>query len=683
MRLNLLLIPLLFACNPDTDEPVDDTDDDLAMEETEGIEGCDNLLPDCFYPFPSGATIDTSGDRPRFKLPPEATPLNSAGERFDTSHFEAFTGFGTASPILFRWEGAADPNLPILDPTPSLASDAVTVLIDAATGERIPHWVETDYLADEADPPVFTLRPSIPLPRGTTIVVGLRGWTDAAGDVLEAPAPFAALRDAEPTPWRGIHARRAHFDEVVFPTLAEAGFEREELQLAWSFPTQSVEESTRNLLDVRDAVFAALPADGPDYTLVNVVDCTDPTSDPMCPGIAPIRVLVDGIAHVPSAMLPTDDRNVRRIRRDDDGNVVIDGTEDWPFRLQIPHSAYEGDEPVSVMQYGHGFMGWLREGNNGWIRDMAERKRFAILSTSMQGMTSHPRDPDGFPIGVDDPVSVTVWIGILLNQGGRMADLAELSLQGVTNQLVMQRMMATSLADDDHPAFYRDDERLAWDPDDIWYYGNSQGGSVGTLVMGTSLDVRRGVLGVPGSGYPFLLHRSVVFTTGYLDVIAAAYADKDAASKLLALLGTAWNMADPLTFAPHIHGNPLPGTPDHEALLHVAKEDQQVANEPSFILGRAANAVLMTPAVRPVFGLPEQPYPASPGAAVVEVDFGIPEDPDPRTPPPTYPELPNNGDTHGWLRAWYPAQDQMVHFLRTGEMIDVCDGEPCFHDGKP
>jgi hypothetical protein len=115
----------------------------------------------------------------------------------------------------------------------------------------------------------------------------------------------------------------------------------------------------------------------------------------------------------------------------------------------------------------------------------------------------------------------------------------------------------------------------------------------------------------------------------------------------------------------------------------VAKEDRQVLNEASFLSARTAGATLLTPTVRPVQLLPEAPYPARPGAAVVEVDFGIPDDPTPLDPPDGDPTQPDEGDTHGWLRQWEPAQDQLVRFLRTGEVIDVCGGEPCTHAGKP
>ena len=659
---------LMAACAADPTPPADTdvvgVDANFGVEETEGIDGCDNLLPDCFYPFPSRALIAPDGRIA--PLPPEAVPVSGTGGTFSTDVLSDHVGFGTASPILWRFAGAVLPaDIGPFDPSRSVSDDAVVVVIDAATGARIPHWVEPDVRAADADPPVWVIRPSIPLPRGTEIVVGVRGLTDAAGTVLPAAEAFAPLRDATASRHLGVHARRPHFEDVVFPTLDAAGFARDQLQLAWSFPTQSGDRATALLLAVRDAIFAALPTSGPPYTLERVLECTGVDEPADCP--PGIRVVVDGTVDVPSVMLPPDDLGIRRIRRDSDGRPVVEGAESWPFRLQLPDIAFTGPDPVPVLQYGHGFLGSRGEANNGWLREQAQRQGFAILATDMQGMSN---------------AITTTWLNVLLRDGGRFPQLAELALQGVVNQLVQQRMVRTSLAQDARAAFRRDDDRLAWDPDTVWYAGNSQGGSVGTVVMATSLDVTRGLLGVPGSGYPFLLHRSTVFDA-YDVALRTAYPEPDAISRFLGLLGTGFDAFDPLTFAPHMHGDPLPGTPDHEVLLHVAKEDQQVVNEASFILGRAAGGVLMTPAVRPVFGLPEQPYPASPGAAVVEVDFGIPDDPTPLDPPDGDPADPAGSDTHGWLRRFLPAQDQMTHFLRTGEVIDVCEGEPCVTDGAP
>jgi len=635
--------------------------DNFGVEQTEGTAGCDNLLPSCAYPFPTQAMIADG----QLALPEEAMPVHEDLGPMSPEVFNTFTGFGAASPVLFQLPGADLPAWEPFDAAPSLEADSPVVVVDATTGERLPFWVETDFLADELDEPLFVIRPSEPWPRGTEVVVGIRGFPATSGGVADAAEAFVPLRDEIASEHIGVHERRGHFDDVVFPALEGAGVDRSELQLAWSFPTRSDADATARLTAVRDAIFAALPAEGPEFQIDEIISCTGVVLPEECH--PDLRVIVDGTIFVPSVVEPGDDLGVRTIRTDADGQPVVDGTEAWPFRLQLPNSAFDGPDPVPVLQYGHGFLGSYDEANNSWLRELAERQGMAILATSMQGMN----ESDFF-----------TWINVLTQAGGRFPELADLSMQGVVNQLVQQRMMSTSLADAAPKELYRADGRLAWDPDTVWYHGNSQGGSVGTLVMATSLDVTRGDLGVPGSGYPFLLHRSTVFTD-YTIVLEESFEEPDAVPRFLALLGTGWDDVDPLTFAPHITADPLAGTPTHEVLLHVAKEDQQVHNEASFILGRATNAVLATPAVRPVWGLEEQSYPFTAPAAVIEVDFGIPDDPTPLDPPDGDPSEPNDGDTHGWLRKWEPAQDQMVHFFRTGEFIDVCGGEPCVTDDRP
>lgn len=665
MRLHAtLLFTLALGC--DGLPPADDggstgtLEDNFGVTEDVGAEGCDNLAPGCLWPFPSDAYVD--GDR--LALPDPLLPSRGRTS-FRPGRTNEQRGFGAASPIVFQLEGAHIPaGVAPLAAAPSLEAGYPTVVIDVTSGARIPHWVETDFLSPDLEPPIFVVRPAVPLPRGTTIVVGVTGMRAGSG-LAPAGAAFAALRDRTVSHHRGVHARRAHFDGVVFPALEAAGVPRSSLQLAWSFPVQSDEDATRHTVAVRDAVLGALPADGPSYRIDEVHVC-DPGGGGGAECHRSIRVIIDGVVRVPSVMSPADALGVRLVRRDASGAPVVEGVEEWPFRLQLPHVAFEGDAPVPVLQYGHGFLGRRREANNGWLRDMANRLGFAILACDMQGMS-------------EDITSV--WTDVLLSEGGRFPELSELAWQGVMNQLVQQRLVKTSLAREDDARLRRADGRLAWDPETVWYYGNSQGGSVGTVVMALSVDVQRGVLGVPGSGYPFLLHRSTAFTP-FADLIALSYRFPEALPTFLTVLGTGWDAFDPLTFAPHLHGAPLPGTPDHAVLYHVAKEDRQVHNEASFISARAAGAVLMTPALRPVFGLPEVPYPASPGAAVVEVDFGIPDDPTPLDPPDGDPSQPDGGDTHGWLRAYPPAQDQMIHFLRTGELIDVCGGA-CVTSGRP
>lgn len=654
MKRSIFLLALLAACGPSGT-----LETNFGVTEDQGTLGCDNLVPEsCLAPYPSDAYFD--GEH-------VALPVDVIQSRrgFDPTATNRSRGFGAATSILFQLPGAAAPDTAPFDSAASLEDGYPTIVLDASTGARIPHWLETDFRAPRLDPALLVIRPAVPLPRGTTIVVGVRGLRAADGTVAPAAPAFAAIRDRTASRWIGVHARRAHFDEVVFPALEAAGIERGELQLAWSFPVQSRQDATAPLLAIRDAIFDALPASGPAYAISSVLVCDGGGDDPAgCH--ESIRVIIDGTVSVPSVVLPEDELGVRRVRWEGEAPVVM-GVEEWPFRLQLPHVAFDGPAPVPVMQYGHGFLGRMAEADNDWLRRMADRLGFAILACDMQGMNED---------------MTAVWTDVIVRAGGRFPDLRELAFQGVVNQLVQQRMVRTSLAAETDARLRRPDGMLAWDPATVWYYGNSQGGSVGTVVMALTTDVERGVLGVPGSGYPLLLHRSSVFDA-FAGIIGLNYPGPDAVPAFLAVLGTGWDTFDPLTFSPHLHGDPLPGTPDHEVLFHVAKEDRQVVNEASFISARAAGATLMTPAVRPVFGLPETPYPASPGAALVEVDFGIPDDPTPLTPPDGDPSLPDEGDTHGWLRKLEPAQDQMVHFLETGELIDVCMGVPCLHEGPP
>jgi len=680
-RLPIVLSLVALACSgadddPKTAEPTGSSpvepgvDDNFGVVEDQGDAECDNLDPSgCFYPFPTAHFIDTSSGTPSLRIPEQAMP-GGGDAQFLPDAFQRFEAYGVSTPILFQLPGAVAPELFPLDGSSGLAADSHVVVLDANTGERLPGWLETDYFAvGETEEVLFTYRPAAPWPRGTDVVVGVVGLEDGSGGLAPAAEGFQPLRDGEASVHTGVHQRRPHFESVVFPVLEAEGIDRSELQLAWSFPVRTDASATRRLLEARDAIYDALPPEGPAFRIDAVIDCPvggKGLSEECHPDI---RTIVDGTLLAPSVLGEPDDLGVRNLLVDASGSPYVDGVEEWPFRVQIPHTAYDParTEPVPVLQYGHGFLGSYREGNNGWLRELAERKGAVLIATSMQGMNEQDS---------------LVWTGVLFADAGRFPELSEASIQGVVNQVLNQTMMKTSFAALDEPWMKKDDGTPVYDASTVYYHGNSQGGSVGTVTMGIALDVTRADLGVPGSGYPFLLHRSSVFQPFALP-IQLAYPDPDGISKFLALLGTGWDDVDPLTWAPHIHTDPADGTPQHEALLHVAKEDAQVHNEASFILGRAAGASLMVPAVRPVWGLPELTYPASPGVAVVEVDFMVPDDPTPLDPPDGDTSLPNDGDTHGWLRKWEPAQDQMWHFFETGELIDVCGGEACVTEPDP
>ena len=72
--------------------------------------------------------------------------------------------------------------------------------------------------------------------------------------------------------------------------------------------------------------------------------------------------------------------------------------------------------------------------------------------------------------------------------------------------------------------------------------------------------------------------------------------------------------------------------------------------------------------VRPVWGLDEA-TPGETGSGLVEWDYGL-EEPFISVPPD------KDTDPHGRPRKAFEAQEQLNHFLRTGELLNYCDG-PC------
>ncbi len=441
------------------------------------------------------------------------------------------------------------------------------------------------------------------------------------------------------------------FDAEIFAPLTEHGVERDALQLAWDFTTGTQENAAGPLLKLRDAMLEQIGEEGPGYTITNVEETPEhPWTDR----------IITGIAHVPSFLLPPTELGLRRVRWGEDGAPVFEGTEDIEFLYYVPKSVVEAGEPGGLMQYGHGFLGRRGEANNGWIREMGNRFGFSHIAVNMQGM---------------DQTDTAYWGANLNNDPASFPWVTEKAMQGILNQMAVVRMMKGRFLLDEDPRLTLDDGQPLYDPERVYYYGNSQGGTIGSIVMATTPDMPRGVLGVPGCCYPILVHRSTVFDA-FLGLLRGAVPDLTDLSVFLSLIGgTGMRYIDPLSYAPQIIGEPFPGTIRHEVLLHVAKEDAQVHNEVSYMLGRAIGVPLATPALRTVFGLDERPYPFE-GSALVEYDFSVPEDVTPLDPP-----LDEN-DTHGSLRKQREGQQQMMHFLETGEMIDTCGG-PCVFAERP
>jgi hypothetical protein len=208
------------------------------------------------------------------------------------------------------------------------------------------------------------------------------------------------------------------------------------------------------------------------------------------------------------------------------------------------------------------------------------------------------------------------------------------------------------------------------------YDGNSLGGIMGGVLTAVSQDVHRAVLGVAAMNFSTLLDRSVSFPRSLL---TSAYPDPLDQQLFYALVQMLWDRADPDGYANHLTDDPLPRTPAHRVLIHVAFGDQQVANAASDVEARTIGAAVHEPLLAPGRSLDRIPSwgirrieeSRFAGSAMVVWDSGSP-------PTPLTNTMAAAGvDPHEDPRNSPVARRQKAVFLTTGVVVDVCDDRPC------
>ncbi len=168
-----------------------------------------------------------------------------------------------------------------------------------------------------------------------------------------------------------------------------------------------------------------------------------------------------------------------------------------------------------------------------------------------------------------------------------------------------------------------DNSRLLWD-------SNSQGGIMGGALTALAPDFQNAVLGVPAINYSVLLRRSVDWDI-YSQIIYPQYPRERERPLILGLIQMLWDRGEGNGYAHHIVGDPLPGTPDHNVLMHVAVGDHQVTTIQADVMARTIGASVRQPAVddgrsledNPFFGIPAiGGFPFTGDAALVYWDTG-------------------------------------------------------------
>ncbi len=607
---------------------------------------CENVNPHhCLLPWPSSRYLaeDSATETGwRIDVPIEAMPSNIEDVTVDPSMLSRFDGFSPIATAVTLFPGRLDTSvLPdehhIAD---SLADDSPTVLLDAETGERVGHFSEVDaWPRTDRDRAPLYVRPAIRLKENHRYIVAIRGLRLEDGSAVEPSLYFRALRDGISGESAEVDARRAHFEDI-FTILEGAGVERSTLLEAWDFRTASGQSLWGDLVSARDQALEIVGERGLGCTVESVEEDVDEHLFRRVEGTVTVPLFLDSAE--PGGLLV----------RNDDGTPRPNGTAEVPFKLHIPRSVAEdvagGGEQGRLLTYGHGMFGSRHEIDTGWLRSWQNEVGLVTLATDWIGMS----DAD------------IVVAGDILTEMSGFPKIPERLVQAIVNFIVMTRSFAGVCSE---LAEVQVDGTTAYDTEERYFLGISEGGIFGLSLAGVSPDIERFILSVGGVSYPIMWKRSTN-SAPYQVILDTWYRDEVDADVLLAMSTNLWDLADPATYAPHVVHDPLPGTPAKRILYQTGWYDPQVPNISSDIGARTMRIPLMVPTVRDVWNIEETEGPADSAYVQYKIDGVEGWEPGSRSPPGSNP-------SHEGVRRNPAAQQQMDAFMRPdGVVTNYCDG---------
>jgi hypothetical protein len=652
----------------------------------------------CLLPFPNdlftkanGATVTGR----RVHLPQGAMPVGTSGP-IDVAPYDRNDGFDPGSTIIARVPGLDNPQafertnpVQLRNIARFRLKRAPIVLIDARTHRRQPIWVELDSTAPDTASTTLLIHPAKLLTEGHRFIVALRNLRDASGHKLSAPAWFEKLRDSKRLPKRERSQRKRY--RSIFRSLAKAHIRRHSLYEAWDFTVESRRSLTAPMLHIRNAAFRRLGdnnlADNvarghaPAFTVNSV------TTTGLPPGIAE---QITGTFQVPCYLTSPscaiggafnyNTAKPYRVPTQKPGNMAT-----APFKCTIPTAA-SSSAPARAMIYGHGLFGSDAEATNGAGGNqaaIAADHNFMSCGTEWWGLAG---DTSGEP-GTENDIPHDIGVAQDLNLFPTLGDRLE---QSMLNTLYLGRLMRRPDGFASDPAFQDGSSNLLFSTSHLYYYGNSLGGIMGGATTATAPDLRRSAIGVPGTDFGgLLLQRSTDFVGSFDVIVKSSYAPAQY-TLILDLIEQLWDRADAEGYAQHMTSNPLPDTPSHKVLMHVAYGDHQVSMYAAAVEARTIGAKAYEPqgsALDPsrsrdahlLFGVERMPRARFNGSGIVIWDSG----PGRVNPPPFTNAPPTTAtDPHSDPRETVAARSQISTFLNDngGRIADVCGNSPCHTD---
>lgn len=641
----LALALLIAAC--DSAPPAGD--DALVLPE-----GCNPLAAehDCLLPYPSDVFLVNDANQPggkRVALTPAARPRTAMDQPYDFMATHPADGFSPAMPLMAYFKGGVSTTGVVFhsdDPQRSLQPDSRVVLLDTTSNTLVPVWAEVDRNTDEPTEQVFLIRPFQRLQEQRRYVVALQGLVDAAGQAVPAPRAFARLRDG--TAPAALSALAGRYESDVFAPLAKVGVTRRSLQLAWDFTTSSAASASGDLLALRADLLPRLAAAPPRVTLTKVTE--NAVADN-----AEIWLRVEGTIAVPLYL--ESDRPGAGLNRDVSGKVQARGEAQVPFTLQLPQSARPSDAgftPVRILEYGHGFFGLREEINYGYMRGYTLQSRSAAVAVDWWGMSE-----DDLPVVTQAAIAAP----------GSTFDFVDRLHQAMANMIALSYAVRGPLAE--APELRRFGKTL-YDPQQLFYYGISQGSIFGVTLLALHPTLERGALSVGGGPYSLMMSRSASFGMLF-GLLKSVLAGPVEVQKFLALSQSTWDRVDPVTYAPHLLRDSYPGSPANRQLLfQIGIGDHSVNNLASHYLARGLGLPVLQPAPVSIYGLQTAASPAQ--SAMEVVDFKL------ARLPGVYSQVAteaDKNDVHEGVRRNSKIKEQLdLFFRKDGVITHTCAG-PC------
>ncbi len=652
-----------------------------ALEPLDIEDGCQPLLAgaDCMLPFPSDYFLVDDDEMPsgkRVQMTDAAKLITDDGYSADMNDYRASDG-ASRMPFIAALLGSAVSAQGTVDIFADYGSstkkDSRTLILDAATGEAIPHFVDLDPRAEDPARRALVLHPQLQLAERTRYVVVLQGLVGEDGEAAAVPEGYRRLRDDVVGEDARLKPLVAVYADVVWPALSKAGVARAETQLAWTFTTGSDEHVMKDMLRARELVLAELAATPPSVVVEAIFE------NEANPAIwRLIRGTVTGPMVMAAPVPPT------VLSRDDDGRVKLNGTTTFEFTALIPVSVRDSYAPGTLLEYGHGFFGSQGELEGGATPDVMNGAHAVGVAIDWAGMS------------VDDIGTVVGDAGEQVWQTLRFGDRV---VQGMANWLTVTEALKGPLLDATDPngvaAFHRPTEpgmlgvvvdpenasatnagALVWDVGRVDFMGISQGHILGGVHVALNPDVQRVILNVGGAAFTQMMWRAVPFDR-FIFLFDFSLSDPLDQQKLTTTMQQQFDSFDPATYARFVLRDELPVGPssnpqDRRVLIQTGVGDTQVPNVSSYLHARLLEIpVVAESAVKP-WGLQAEAAPID-GSAISIYDVGFDD--------AFYAVAePQDEETavHNGVRELPGAQLQMRTFLEDGVVVDPCEGGgPC------